>query len=57
MSVVLPATMFVPGEEMDKMDLDTLAVRIMERWSEGDHEGIAGMPSGCEWPFEARASR
>ena len=48
--------MFVPGEEMERMDFETLAVDIISKCAWGDHSGMAGMPSGWVWPFEARAS-
>lgn len=44
----LEGAMFVPGEEMERMDFVTLAVDIMDRWSSRDQDGMAGMPVGGE---------
>jgi hypothetical protein len=49
--------MCVPGEEMERMDVEVLAVDIISRWASGDQDGMAGMPSGWVCPFSARAVR
>lgn len=47
----------VPGDVMLRIDFVMERLSIISRWEVSDQEGIAGMPSGWEWPVEWQAER